>query len=44
MEYLQEIFEEISQSDDVKVELLMGANCPRAMEPGQVIASRQRVI
>ena len=39
--YLQEISEEISESDDVKVELLMVANCPRALEPGQVIASRQ---
>ena len=38
--YLQEICEEISQSDDVKVELLIGANCPKALEPVQVIASR----
>ena len=38
--YLQEISEEFSQSDDGKVELLVGANCPRALEPVQVIASR----
>ena len=38
--YLQEISEEISQSDDVKVELLIGANCPKELEPVQVIASR----
>ena len=38
--YLQEIAEEISHSDDVKVELLIGANCTRALELVQVIASR----
>ena len=38
--YSQEISEEISQSDDVKVKLLIGANCTRALEPVQVIASR----
>ena len=38
--YLQEISEEISQNDDVKVELLIDANCPRTLEPVQVIASR----
>ena len=38
--YLQEISEEISLSDGVKVELLIGANCTRALEPVQVIASR----
>ena len=38
--YLQEISEEISQSDDVKVQLLIGANCPKALEPVQFIASR----
>ena len=38
--YLQEISEEINQGDDVKVELLIGANCPRALEPVQVISSR----
>ena len=36
--YSQEISEEISQSDDVKVKLLIGANCTRALEPVQVIA------
>ena len=36
-QYLQEITEEISHSDDVKVELLIGANCTRALEPVQVI-------
>ena len=39
-QYLQEITEEISHSDDVKVELLIGANCTRALEPVQVIAGR----
>ena len=38
--HLQEISEEISQSDDGKVELVIGGNCPRALEPVQVIASR----
>ena len=38
--YLQEISEESSQSDYGKVELLVGANCPRALAPVQVIASR----
>ena len=37
--YLQEV-SEINQGDDVKVEPLIGANCPRALEPVQVIASR----
>ena len=38
--YLKEISEEINQKDDVKVELLISANFPRALEPVQVIASR----
>ena len=38
--YLQEIAEEISHSDDMRVELLTGANWTRALEPVQVIASR----
>ena len=33
---------EKSHSDDVKVELLIGANCTRALGPVQVIASRDR--
>ena len=37
---LQKISEEVSLIDDVKVELLIGANCTRALEPVQVIASR----
>ena len=41
--YLQGISEEISQSDDMKVELLIGANCTKALEPVQVIASRDGV-
>ena len=32
--------EEISHSDDTTVELLIGANSTRALEPVQVIASR----
>ena len=38
--YLRESFEQISQSDDEKVELLIGVNSPRALEPVQVTASR----
>ena len=38
--YLQEIAEEISHIDNVKVQLLIGANCTRALEPIQVIASK----
>ena len=38
--YLQEIAEEISHIDNVKVQLLIGANCTRALEPVQVIASK----
>ena len=38
--YLQEMSEEISHSDDVTVELLIGANSTRALEPVQVITSR----
>ena len=38
--YLQDIAEEISHSDDAKVEPLNSANCTRALEPVQVIASR----
>ena len=37
--YLQEV-SEINQGDDVKVEPLIGVNCPRALEPVQAIASR----
>ena len=38
--YLQEIAEEVSHIDNVKVQLLIGANCTRALEPVQVIASK----
>ena len=38
--YLQEIAEEISHSDDVNKELLIGANCNRALDSVQVIARR----
>ena len=38
--YLQDIAEEISRSDGANVELLIGANCTRALDPVQVIASR----
>ena len=38
--YLQEIAEEISHGDNIKVGLLIGANSTRALEPVQVIASR----
>ena len=39
--YSQDISEEISHSDDVNVEVLIGASCTRALEPVQVIASRE---
>ena len=42
--YLQEIPKEISHSYDVKVELLVGANWARALEPVQVINSRNGVL
>ena len=42
--YLQEIPKEISHSYDVKVELLVGANWTRALEPVQVINSRNGVL
>ena len=38
--YLLEIAGEINHGDDAKMELLIGANCTRALEPVQVIASR----
>ena len=38
--YLHEISEEISQSADVKVEILIGANCPRALELVLIMARR----
>ena len=38
--YLKEISEEIIPGDDVKVELLISANCPGARKPVQVFASR----
>ena len=38
--YLQKVAEDISHSNDVKVELLIGANCTRALKLAQVIASR----
>ena len=38
--HLNEIADEINQSDDVNVELLIGANCTRALEPVQVIPSK----
>ena len=40
--YLQEIAEEISHGDNIKVGLLIAANSTRALEPVQVIASRDR--
>ena len=38
--YLQDIAEEISHSDGANVELLIGANCTRALKPVHVIAGR----
>ena len=38
-DYLKVISEEITQSDDVQVDLLIGANCPKALEPLKVISS-----
>ena len=38
--YFQEIAEKISHTDHKNVELLVGANCTRALEPVQVTAIR----
>ena len=38
-DYLKVISEEITQSDDVQVDLLIGANCPKALDPLKVISS-----
>ena len=38
-EYLKLIIKEIVQNDDVCIGLLIGANCMKALEPMQVIAS-----
>ena len=39
-EYLDEILYEISQSSDVEIGLLIGANCSKALEPNKIIPSR----
>ena len=39
-EYLDEILHEISQSSDVEIGLLIGANCSKALEPNKIIPSR----
>ena len=39
-EYLDEILHEISQSYDVEIGFLIGANCSKAMEPNKIIPSR----
>ena len=39
-EYLDEILREISQSSDVEIGLLIGANCSKALEPNKIIPSR----
>ena len=36
-EYLDEILHEISQSSDVEIGLLIGANCSKALEPNKII-------
>ena len=38
--YLHESSKEISQSDDAKVEILIDANCSKALKPVQIIAGR----
>ena len=39
-EYLDEILHEISQSSDVEIGLLIGANWSKALEPNKIIPSR----
>ena len=39
-EYLDEILHEISQSSDVEIGLLIGANCSKVLEPNKIIPSR----
>ena len=39
-EYLDEIHREISQSSDVDIGLLIGANCSKSLEPNKIIPSR----
>ena len=39
-EYLDEILRKISQSSDVEIGLLIGGNCPKALEPNKIIPSR----
>ena len=39
-EYLDEILHEISQSSDVEIGLLTGANCSKALEPKKIIPNR----
>ena len=39
-EYLDEILREISQSSDVEIGLLIGANCSKSLEPNKIIPSR----
>ena len=38
--YLEVIADELSRENDVKVGLLIGANCPQALEPLQIIPSQ----
>ena len=39
-EYLDEILHEITQSSDVEIGLLIGANWSKALEPSKIIPSR----
>ena len=39
-EYLDEILHEISQSSDVEIGFLIGANCSKALEPNKIIPRR----
>ena len=39
-EYLDKIVQEISQSSDVEIGVLIGANCSKALEPNKIIPSR----
>ena len=38
--YLDSIKSEISQTDDIEIEILLGASCMKALEPLKIIPSK----